>query len=102
MVTRYTSHLVVEVPLGTRMASPPARPAQAGLLTHFTFSIAGHNVPPGSRAESYPAVICLPLPLPPPTRPVRRLGAGIATGAVRAGAGLTLVRIRLRHPHTGT
>src|SRR5271166_3940189 len=48
----------------------------------------------GLTARGYPAVICLRLLLEPPTRPVRRLGAGMATGAVRADVGVALVRRR--------
>src|ERR1700759_1480336 len=53
-------------------------------------------------APGYPAVICLRLLLAPPTRPVRRLGAGMATGVVRVGVGVALVRRKASAGHMCT
>src|SRR6266496_6108548 len=52
--------------------------------------------------DGYPAVICFRLVPLPPTRPVRRLGAGMATGAVRAAVGVALVSRRASAGHMCT
>ena len=53
-------------------------------------------------AERYPAVIWRRLLLVPPMRPVRRVGAGMLTGAERVGMSVELLRRRASSGHMCT
>jgi len=70
----------------------------AGPFTHYAVEM----VRGGGCGTVYPAVICFRLLLAPPTRPVRRLGAGMATGAVCVGVGVALVSRRASAGHMCT
>ena len=128
MTTPYTSDLVVEALSGEKNGKARKHGSRTDLLTRSGFhgcdnvmTLSGRLSHPwnGSRkrktgiyphegltrrisACGYPAVICLRLLVAPPIRPVRRLGAGMATGAVRVGVGVALVRRKASAGHMCT